>query len=227
MNEYYGYIEPGMDTIGSMSVFLGIWMTVMLISIACGIAMYVLRSLGMYTVAKRRGIRHPWLSWIPFGDAWMLGCISDQYQYKAKGKIRNRRKLLLGLSIAMTAVVVLFYIWMFASVFGLVMSGQIELLSDIQILRLLLPMLAFIMAVCVLGIVTAVFQYIACYHLFESCDPNQAVLFTVLSIFFSFLLPIFIFVSRKKDLGMPAPRTASAAAEELFAFPREAGNGCD
>ena len=43
-----------------------------------GIGAYVLWSLGVYTIAKRRGIRKPWLSWIPVGNLWILGSISDQ-----------------------------------------------------------------------------------------------------------------------------------------------------
>ncbi len=32
------------------------------------VAGYILSSLGFYTLAKRRGIRHPWLSWIPVAN---------------------------------------------------------------------------------------------------------------------------------------------------------------
>ena len=75
-----------------------------LIFFVFAIVSYVLRSVGLYTIAKRRGIHHPWLAWLPIGDAWIMGSISDQYQYVAKGKIRNRRKVLLGLNIAMFAL---------------------------------------------------------------------------------------------------------------------------
>ena len=61
---------------------------------------YILQALALYTIAKRRGIRKPWLAWIPFGNSWILGSLSDQYHYVTKRTIKNRRKLLLGLEIA-------------------------------------------------------------------------------------------------------------------------------
>lgn len=64
-----------------------------------GIVAYVLTALGMYSIAKRRGIKNPWLAWIPVADMWVLGCISDQYRHVAKGQVCNKRKSLLILTI--------------------------------------------------------------------------------------------------------------------------------
>jgi len=63
------------------------------------IAAYVLTALGLYTIAKRRGIKRPWLAWIPVADMWLLGCISDQYRYVARGQVQNKRKTMLILNI--------------------------------------------------------------------------------------------------------------------------------
>ena len=50
-----------------------------------GIAAYVLTALALYTIAKRRGLNHPWLAWIPVASAWILGSLSDQYRYVVRG----------------------------------------------------------------------------------------------------------------------------------------------
>ena len=57
-------------------------------SMALGIATYVLTALAFYTVAVRRGLKNAWLAWIPVADAWLVGSISDQYRYVAKGEIK-------------------------------------------------------------------------------------------------------------------------------------------
>ena len=44
------------------------------------IAAYVLQALGLYTIAKRRGISNPWLAWVPVAWVWVLGSISDQFR---------------------------------------------------------------------------------------------------------------------------------------------------
>ena len=70
------------------------------------IAMYVLQALGFYTIAKRRGIRHAWLAWVPFGSAWILGCISDDYKSRCTGKKQSLRIALLVLAIAVAVFMV-------------------------------------------------------------------------------------------------------------------------
>lgn len=59
---------------------------------------YVFQSLSLYAIARRRGIAHPGLAGCG-GLFWILGSISDQYQYVVQGKIRNYRKILLALAV--------------------------------------------------------------------------------------------------------------------------------
>ena len=40
-----------------------------------GIAFYVLKSIGLSTLAKNRGIENPWLAWIPVADLYILGLL--------------------------------------------------------------------------------------------------------------------------------------------------------
>ena len=79
-------------------------------SFALSIATYVLTSWGFYTIAQRRGIDKPWLAWIPVANVWILGCISDQYRYVAKGENKSKRKVLIGLSIASAVCAIVFFV---------------------------------------------------------------------------------------------------------------------
>ena len=60
-----------------------------------GIASYILTSLAIYTISRRRVLRKAWLAWVPVVNCWLLGSISDHYQYVAKQKVTRRRKVLL------------------------------------------------------------------------------------------------------------------------------------
>ena len=71
------------------------------------IATYVLTSLALYSIAKRRGIHKPWIAWIPIIQVWTLGCISDQYRQVALCETKNRRKVLLGTRISMMVISIL------------------------------------------------------------------------------------------------------------------------
>ena len=190
----------------AMGAFLVVYLIIMAFASAYGILVYVLQSVGLYSIAKRRGIHHPWLAWIPYGNYWIIGSIADQYQYVAKGKIRNRRKVLLGLSIfyAVAAIVM---------VVGFVMIGVLAMESGMSDMyagpEMIAPVLITIVgyfAFLILAVILSVFMYISYYNLFESCSPENAVLFLVLSIFLGFLVPYFVFACRKKDKGMPPRR---------------------
>lgn len=200
------------DTIVSdefLGMFLVIYMAVILVSVLVGIAMYVLRSLSLYTIAKRRGLNHPWLAWIPVGTEWIIGSVSDQYKYVTQGKQQSRRKVLLVLTIAGMVLGV------YAA--GITVSRVLDLvfrldvmgnghISDEMALRMVMAMLSGLgggLAAGILGIVAYVFREMCVYDLFKSCDPKNVVLFLVLSIFFGFTEPFFLLACRNKDLGMP------------------------
>lgn len=176
---------------------------------AFGVATYVLRSLGLYTIAKRRGINHPWMSWVPVLDLWVLGCISDQYQYVVKGNVRNKRKWLLGMSIAMAVLYIVFAVLIGVAVFGAV-GGMTGSLNDDQLMATLLgPVMGLVVGLIPLAgiaIAVMVIRYFAMYDLYTSCSPQNNVLFLVLSIFFSVTEPFFLFFIRGKDEGMPPRR---------------------
>ena len=198
-NEFIFDAEPMPEMFGAgvAGVFLIVYLLVLLFAMALSMATYVLHSLGLHTIAKRREIRNSWLAWIPMGNLWILGNISDQYQYVVKGKIKNRRKILLGLGIGLIAG---YFLWLFITLFNLA-AGR-----EIQALLLLIFGGLTILAV---AIWLSVYQYMAYYDLYKSCEPGNAVLFLVLSILFSGIIPFFVFAYRNKDLGMP-PRKQPA-----------------
>lgn len=188
---------PEMFGTGVAGVFLIIYLLILLFAMALSVATYVLHSLSLHTIAKRRGIRNGWLAWIPMGNLWILGNISDQYRYVVKGKIKNRRKILLGLGIGLVAGYIL---WLFVTLMNLAVGNGIAALILLIFGGLAIFTVAIWLAVC---------QYMAYYDLYKSCDPGNAVLFLVLSILFSGIMPFFVFACRNKDLGMP-PRKQPA-----------------
>lgn len=197
-------IEPDVADMKIIATVLIVYLVILLVALAYLVTYYVLQSLSTYTIAKRRGIHHPWLAWIPVANMWTLGSISDQYQYVAKGKVRNRRKILLGLSIAAVAVYVAFYAAEIALAFSAAFSDEVAMMDETAFV---LVLLGFWLVVMVLLIVLAIFQWLAFFDLFESCKPDKAPLYLILSILLGVTLPFFVFSCRKKDLGMP-PRKA-------------------
>ena len=193
---------------GIVGVFFAIYMIAIFFSFAFSIVSYILTSLGTYTIAERRGIRYPWLTWLPFGNLWILGSISDQYQYIVKGKIKNRRKVMLGLSIGVIAAYIIF---LFATVTGIILSENAVYFGSEAAMLVLVVVCTLVMLVT--GIILIVYQYISLHDLYRSCHPGNAALYTVLSILITVTMPFFVFFSRKKDLGMPPRKKAPAPVQ--------------
>lgn len=179
------------------------------------LAVYIFTALALYTIANRRGIKNPWLAWIPWGNMWILGSIADDYQMKANGRKKARRKVLLGTSIATSAlvmVVLALVIVMMVCIFAAMLSGagleNLELSDDATLVVgfAALGAVLFSLPMLALAIVQAIFQFIALYEVYKSCDPGNAVLYLVLSIFINLCQPVFLFISRNKDDGMPKPQ---------------------
>lgn len=104
---------------------------------------YVLLALGLYTMAKRRGIRKPWLAWIPVANLWLLGCLSDQYQFVVMGQQKNRRKVLLTLTIIVTilssvmiGLLVAWFLGFLNLLVGQISPGVITDLQDMTLVQI-------------------------------------------------------------------------------------------
>lgn len=171
-------------------VFYGLALLIML---GMSITVYVLQSYSLYRIAKRRGIKKAWLAWLPLGNLWILGSISDQYQYVTQGKIRNKRIGLLVLTLSILGAALLFLpLLRIAIVYVSYLWGLVVLALSLTLCTLLLSIL--------------VVTYLALYRLFASCDPANKALYLLLALFVPVTLPIVLFICREKDLGMPPRR---------------------
>ena len=193
-------------------MLIGIVAVAVLFALAWAVLTYVLTSLSLYTVATRRGIQNPWLAWIPVADRWIMGCISDQYQYVVKGKVTNRRKILLGLSVAGFAVS--FVMNLVSKV--LLMAAGGEAVGVYAVVSGLTSVLN-----AGLTVTSLVFTQIALYDYYASVSPDNKVLFLVLGILFAFLQPFFLFFNRRSDAGMPPrrPEPAYAPVDAVYEQP--------
>lgn len=198
------------------------------------VLVYILKALALYTIAKRRNIKKPWLAWIPVVNVWILGSVSDQYQYVVKRQVKNKRKVLLGLNIAMAAigsVVLIAAVWLFAVLLLMIisvptMSDPETLVSNLMyyagtnVVLLNLIGLAGILAIplAVVSVIQTVYFYMALYDVFRSCEPKNSTLYLVLSLVGNVVVEgaycIFLMLCKDKDLGMP-PRKTEPAPEVI------------
>lgn len=121
---------------------------------------YVLKSIGLMTMAANKGIENAWLAWIPVADLYIAGSILGEMD------IFGNHLDNLGL-------------WLPVVMFGGAILAMIPFIGMIFSLAMMLFFLLF------------------AYNLFNLYSPEQATLFTILSIFG--LWPIFVFILRNNQ----------------------------
>lgn len=195
-------MEVFADALGAgLGALLVIYLVMLLFVAAWGIVSYVFTSLGFYTMAKRRGIANPWLAWIPVGNRWIAGSISDQYQQVAKGKHTRRRTILLILALSGYALSIISSGMSIAQMVSMIMTDHLDSTASVG-----MPAYGLIgLMSSGLSIASSVVYYFCLYDLYASAKPENAVLFIVLSILVGVATPFLIFSCRNHDQGMVPP----------------------
>lgn len=190
---------------------------VVILSLMIRLILHIFRSAGLYRIANNRGIRHAWLAWIPVGNAWIQGNISDQYHYVVKGRINHRRFVQLWLTVANTALRIAAAV---LSVPVLVAALSRFVLNVGRVNQVWMAAFTAVSSVeAIVALVCLVFHYLTISDLYASCSKRYHVLYLVLSIVFKFLEPLFLFLCRHKEEGMPPRRVAKPAMVEEFVTP--------
>lgn len=161
------------------------------------IANYVLTSLSLYTIAKRRLIRNPWLAWLPIASVWTIGSIADDYDARMNIN-RKWRVVLLTLTLVFFAVFMIMYIAMFVMVFSFVMEHQIVEPLPEEVVAFVIPISLFATVISVVGMALSICTYICMFKIFESTVPHKALKYFLLSMFIPFASAICLFLSRNQ-----------------------------
>ena len=195
-----------------LEMFLGVAGLVLFAVLAFWVVGYVLRSLGLYTIAKRRGIHNPWLAWLPVGDYWITGSISDQYHYVTRGEVKNRRIVLLVLSIASAVLSGIGNAAVGAEMLGnFALSGGED---GAYVIRAVAEMGFINLLSSGVRLALLIFWHMTLFDVYSSCDQRYSVVYLVLGVIFGFTVPFFLFACRRKDYGMPPRRDEYQADPE-------------
>ena len=211
--EYHGNVDSLEELLPLFAVMGSVILVALIIGMLAKLVIWVFKALPLYTIGKRRGLKNAWLAWIPVGQEWIIGSVSDQYQYLTQDRNRNRRKILLILSLTAMVLGWASTAWGFSRIFYVLESYGANLPYE-AMEEMIFPMTGTMLLGVLsfgVGVAAYVFRQISMYDLYRSCDPKNAVPYLVFSILFSILEPVFLMILRNRDDGMP-PR--KAAAEE-------------
>lgn len=189
--------EAGLSE-SELAVFSGIMLVYFAFFGIIALVMYLLQAFGLYGMAKGSGIGKPWRGFIPFANTFLFGKIAEGYVKKDGKKSAKFGGLLLAFEILALVLAFVTMAFVIGMVFVLASAeNETELANSI-----IVPMVAMLVSCLVLmgvSIAYAVMYYVALWRIFTAFDYNNATVYFVLSILFSFLGPIFLFVLRNKQ----------------------------
>ena len=193
-------------------VLVIVFLTFYLGLLAFAVVSYIFGSKGLYAIAVRRGIKNPWMAWVPVVSNWTLGCLSDQYAQRKYGQDPNLRKKLLIFSIitqsgmtfapAMGSFSVNINLGDFMGLSDAIPVPEMPEAVKIILIVFMVLVMCLGIATLVLSVIQTVYQYKAYYNLYASCKPQLAVLFLVLSIVTP-AGPFLVYANRNSDDGLP------------------------
>lgn len=177
----------GSDVGGAIAAVAGVILIIALIAMAVVVLLWVLRSLGLMTLAKNRGLANPWLAWIPVVGVYTLGAIADDINEK-EGSRSFFRYILLGGSILNMLLSGATYGSTFTSILndpydysGMLAAGGLSSIGG------LISLAFYIITIICLN------------RIFKCYRPGSSTSWTVLCVFLPFMQSIFPFTIRNSQ----------------------------
>ena len=165
-------------------------------TLAFMVIIYVIYSIGHMRALRAVGYSKPWLAWIPYANAKVMGDLADKYDNGKPSK--NLGKKLLGWMIAESVVVSVCYgVILFAAVLiGMRPSVGIALLGTALMLIACLAMLGVL-------IPYIIYFYIAYWNILRIFAHTASIGLLMLGIFVVYAIPFVIFsVSKNKPQNL-------------------------
>lgn len=203
----YNFLE--LEEIGALAGIAIFYLVILGIAGIAGLVFYILQAIGIYKMGKSLNVSAPWLSFIPVANSFALGRIASKYVKKDGKNSVNFGVWLLVLEILMYILLVAFIACTVIGVISIIGFAEDAAISDsamsLEMFKGFIPVIILYVILLAVEITYLVLFYVSLWRIFSIFSAQNATLFTVLSIFFTFLYPIFLFIVRndKPTLAYP------------------------
>ena len=189
---------------GDVKLIIVMFFLIAVLTAFVALMLSVVNALGIYEMTKTLGIKSKWFAFFPFFRSVAVGKLSDC----AKGKANTFfRKTLLILNILYAALFLIGACGFFMGFADTVFEADKIITADgtvtADILSPLIVPAVIIGIGCAVFLIYKLFYYISLFRIFSAFVSQYAVLYTVLSVLFPILPPIFLFFIRKNKPVFP------------------------
>ncbi|MBR7131933.1 MAG: hypothetical protein IKD04_00210 [Clostridia bacterium] len=195
----FSLIEEAFPAIsGAILTIYGITLT---FSGIVGLILYILRAFGIYDMSKTLGVKGSVLAFIPVLNVLTFGRVAQKYQKKNGTKSAKLGAWLLILYILVRILLAVFILLSIFAVSQIIANVENAVSADsavtFEMFSSLIPVIAVYFVALALAVVYEVVYYVSLWRIFAIFTRDNATTFTVLSVLFGFLAPIFLFIHRK------------------------------
>lgn len=214
--DYYNYYNSFYNPYsGMLDVAYGILSLLLLSSLFIFIVLYIFESIALYTIAKNRGIKNAFLSFIPVAEYYILGKVYDDISATMNKKTGYAARMVVLASFALASAV-------FACVF-LGMSAVIGFAGGEAVMFIFMAV-PFLLVQIGCTVALLIFTLISLYAVYKEYVPSNAVLFLVLSVIIPVTMPFLLFSIRNKKSGYQLWCEQRAAAQAWAAAQQNCGS---
>ncbi len=207
-NNYYNTID---ELEIFMQKFVIAMVGVVIIFLLIALAQYIMQSIALTHIGRRRGIKAPWLIWIPIARNWAIGALADEYDAR-NGHKRRFRVLLLVFVLIFYGLYFALYGSIFAMIPALEAAENDPQLIISGVIGLFVGLYSGAIVIALSGLVVTAINYICLFKIYESLSSKHCVLHFILSILIPLYLPISLLCL--KNSGHPYPETPAELPEE-------------
>lgn len=163
----------------------------------------------MGAIARSCGIRHTWLTWVPFANSWIQGSVSDRCRMAVRGQKKSGRKVLAvlrGVQLLLWVAIVWCWIGGVQDADTVRGRGASERVAELMIIYGIVDSLWWMIPALIVGIVAYVREQMALYDIYATFTPERRVRHLVLS-----MIPVVNLIAkplclrgcREKELPVP------------------------
>lgn len=205
--EFPEYAASGADFGAAFGTMFGLFVAIYAVALLFGIAMYVMNAIALMRMAKKTGVSRGWLAFIPIGDIYILGRISDA------GKEKRTRTRMLMTTVIIIAV--LYVLWIAVLIGAIVAAPMADTIPD----AFILPLFAMLAVLMIAAICLTVFQCIAYYHICDNFGGDSGVGYFIGLLLGFFFIPIvsvvlLLVLSGKQPKATDLPVITPVVSEE-------------
>ena len=189
----FSFIGNMVELLGEASFFSGI----------VKLILFIIGGIGIYFMSKNFDIKNPWICFVPFVQSFSLGRIARNYIKKDEKKSADLSIWLLVFNIVQYVISLIFMFLLAYSVFDIIANVENAVNTDAKVTigmftSFVWVIVSFFLLLCV-SVIYKIFYYIALWRVFYIFSKANATVYTVLSVFFGFLSPIFLFILRNNN----------------------------